>query len=179
MIRWMKLFNNMLVENRIRTYLNSIYVDDQSWAGRALRAGVRWDNNTREMRWRVEWEGEDKERGEKSDIRTFRELRRMGNSIDDDIVMIEDVPSANEDDKLPVLDTKMWVEETDIEGEGKKGKVEQIRYELYEKPMVSRLVTMERSSLPLKTKLTVLAQEIVRWRRNSYRGRRGERWKHV
>ena len=31
--------------------------------------------------------------------------------------------------------------------------------------MVSRLVTMERSSLPLKTKITVLAQEIVRWKK--------------
>ena len=85
MIRWMKKFNNLLLENRIRTYLNSVYVDDQSWAGRALREGVRWDKKKREMRWRVEWEGEDREKGEKNDIRSFRELREMGNSIDEDI----------------------------------------------------------------------------------------------
>ena len=36
--------------------------------------------------------------------------------------------------------------------------------------MVSRLVTMERSSLPIKTKITLLAQEVVRWKRNTYRG---------
>ena len=35
--------------------------------------------------------------------------------------------------------------------------------------MVSRLVTMESSSLPTKTKITVLAQEVVRWRRNTDR----------
>ena len=58
-----------------------------------------------------------------------------------------------------------------MEGEGEEGKqVEQIRYELFEKPMVSRLVTMERSSIPIKTKITVLAQEVVRWKKNSYRG---------
>ena len=40
--------------------------------------------------------------------------------------------------------------------------------------MVSRMVTTERSSLPMKTKLTVLSQEIVRWKRNTQRveGRR-------
>ena len=66
----------------------------------------------------------------------------------------------------------MWVEQEKIEGGvgNREGMVEQIKFELYEKPMVSRLVTMERSSLPLKTKLTVLAQEIVRWRRNCSRG---------
>ena len=56
----------------------------------------------------------------------------MGNSIDEDIRMIEDVPSQNKDNKLPVLDTKMWVEEVKIERGGKEGKVEQIRYELYD-----------------------------------------------
>ena len=74
----------------------------------------------------------------------------------------------NRDGKLPILDTKMWVERTGGGGE------EQIRYELYEKPMVSRLVTMERSSLPQKTKLTVLSQEIVRWKRNTFRGENRE-----
>ena len=88
----------------------------------------------------------------------------MGNTIDSDIRMKEDVPSLNGDGKLPILDTKMRVEK---EGEGG---TEQIRYELFEKPMVSRLVTMERSSLPIKTKITVLAQEVVRWKKNSYRG---------
>ena len=88
----------------------------------------------------------------------------MGNEIDSDIKMKEDVPGANSDGKLPILDTKMWVERV---GEGE---TQQIMYELYEKPMVSRLVTMERSSLPIKTKITVLSQEVVRWMRNSHQG---------
>ena len=76
--------------------------------------------------------------------------------------MKEDIPSKHEDKKLPVLDTKVWVEKT--------GDKEEIRHELYEKPMVSRLVTMEQSSLPTKVKMQVLAQEVVRWRRNTYVG---------
>ena len=165
MIVWMKTFNRMLAENRITTFMNVIYVDDQSWAGRALRRGVRWDTCMSKMRWTKEWEDDDVVLGEKSDKRTFRQLRRMGNTIESDIKMKEDTPSENEDGKLPVLDTKMWVER-----EGGDDGLEQIRYELYEKPMVSRMVTMERSSLPMKTKITVLSQEIVRWKRNTYRG---------
>ena len=87
----------------------------------------------------------------------------MGNTISKDIRMKEDVPSENSDGKLPILDTKMWVERG-VDG------LEQIRYELYEKPMVSRVMTMERSSLPIKTKITVLSQEVVRWKRNTWRG---------
>ena len=31
-------------------------------------------------------------------------------------------------------------------------------------------MTMERSSLPIKTKITVLSREIVRWKKNTWRG---------
>ena len=149
--------------------MNAVYVDDQSWAGRALRRGVRWNGGSMSMRWDSMWERDDDSKNEMADVRTFRELRKMGNTISSDIRMKEDVPSSNPDGKLPVLDKKMWVER------GEEDSIEQIRYELYEKPMVSRLVTMERSSLPIKTKITVLSQEIVRWKRNTWRGEKREK----
>ena len=76
------------------------------------------------MKWRVEWERQDIDSREGEDIRTLRQLRIMGNTIDSDIKMKEDVPSLNGDGKLPILDTKMWVET------GEEGRVPQIRYEL-------------------------------------------------
>ena len=145
----MREFNSLLVVNKVKTYMNTVYVDDQSWAGRALRRGVRWDMETRLMLWKEEWEREDETRGESGDKRTFRELRVMGNTISNDIKMKEDVPSENLDGKLPVLDTKMWVERGDDN-------------------VVSHLVTMKRSSLPIKIKITVLSQEYVRWKRNTW-----------
>ena len=51
MIRWMKKFNSLTQVNNIRTYLNIIFVDDHSWAGRALRRGVRWDPEGKNMKW--------------------------------------------------------------------------------------------------------------------------------
>ena len=163
MIFWMRTFNTMLEKNGLRTYLNIVYVDDQNWAGKALKIGVRWDEAAREMRWERKWEEDDIEKREKNDKRTMRELRKMANSIEKDIKMKEDYPSKNEDCKLPMLDTKMWVEKLGDGGE-------QIRHVLYEKPMVSRLVTMEKSSLPTRVKMTVLSQEIIRWKRNTHLG---------
>ena len=122
----MRSFNVMLEKNSLKTYLNIVYVDDQNWAGKALRKGVRWDRDKGEMRWKNEWEVEDIENKEKNDKRTMRELRNMANSIEKDIKMKEDYPSKNKDCKLPMLDTKMWVEKTE-------SGVEQIRHELYEK----------------------------------------------
>ena len=110
MIDWMKRFNGLLKINCVKTYMNVVFVDDQSWAGRALRRGTRWDSKEGKMRWSVEWEREDEDMSEKADKRTFRELRKMGNSLSSDIRMKEDTSSENEDGKLPILDTKMWVE---------------------------------------------------------------------
>ena len=91
----------------------------------------------------------------------------MANSIEKDIKMKEDVGSNYEDGMLPMLDVKMWV------GESKSGGKE-IKYRFYEKPMVSKIVLMERSSLPIKTKIQILVQEVVRRKRNTHPGERKE-----
>ena len=78
----------------------------------------------------------------------------MANTIERDIRMKEDVASNHASKKLPMLDVQMWTQNN------------RIRYSFYEKPMVSRLVIMEKSALPMKVKIQILAQEVVRRRRN-------------
>jgi len=56
----------------------------------------------------------------------------------------------------------------------KNGGGSEIKYRFYEKTMVSKIVLMERSSLPIKTKIQILVQEIVRRRRNTYPGEETE-----
>ena len=68
----------------------------------------------------------------------MREVRLMANSIEDDIQLTVDVPCENEDNKLPVLDLKMWVEERELENG--TGKYEIVLHEFYEKPMASKFV---------------------------------------
>ena len=110
------------------------------------------------MVWRKSWEDEDKEKDEPKDKRTLRELRKMANSLESDIRMKEGAASNHATGKLPMLDVQMWVE---------NGK---IAYSFYEKPMVLQLVMMENSALPVKVKIQVLAQEVVRRRRNTHKG---------
>ena len=55
-----------------------------------------------------------------------------------------DIPSDNEDNKLPVLDLKMWVEEHRDDEEV----YSQLMHEFYEKTMVSDLMIMKESALP-------------------------------
>ena len=57
----------------------------------------------------------------------------------------------------------MWVEDN------------KILYQFYEKPMVSKLVIMEQSALSTKVKIQVLAQEVVRRRRNTHMGEKREK----
>ena len=56
MISWMKTFNGMLESNKIKTFMNIIYVDAQSWTGRALRKGTGWDPKKGKMGWSEEWD---------------------------------------------------------------------------------------------------------------------------
>ena len=44
-----------------------------------------------------------------------------------------------------------------------------LRWEYYEKPMVSRYIVREEGALPTRMKLTVLAQEVIRRERNTSR----------
>ena len=41
----------------------------------------------------------------------MREILKMANTIEPDIEVTADIPSENEEGKLPVLDLKMWVEQ--------------------------------------------------------------------
>ena len=135
-----------------------------------MEKGRRW--NGKWMEWRKEWKEEDMEKGEEDDLRMMREVVAMGNTLEKDIQLTMDIPSANKDKKLPVLDLKMWIEAR--EGEGGE-KYEEVMYEFYEKSMVSQRVIGKSSALPERVKCTTLAQEVIRILRNTSERIRKER----
>ena len=65
-----------------------------------------------------------------------------------------DYPSNYPDGKIPMLDVKMWIEE------GESG--QKIMYEHYEKEMATKAVINAKSAISMKTKRTILAQEMLR-----------------
>ena len=62
--------------------------------------------------------------------------------------MTKEVPSENEDRKLPVLDLKTWVEKVEIEG----GERHQILHEFYMKKVSSRAIIHRKAALSMKNK---------------------------
>ena len=78
----------------------------------------------------------------------------MGNSLSGMIQLTGDCPSANENGKMPLLNTQVWVEEN------------KLLHENYRKPMANPLTMLAMSAMPSKMKRTVLTQEVVRIRRN-------------
>ena len=83
------------------------------------------------------------------DIRTAREVAKMGSSISDMIQLTWDSPSNNINGKMAMLNTEVWVE-------GNK-----VLYEHFRKPMANDLLMMEISAMPAKIKRATLAQKVV------------------
>ena len=164
MNRWNTRFKELAIQNEITIYLNKTYVDDQNLLMEALEMGKRWTGE--KMEWRSDWEKEDKEANEKDDKRTMRQIRLMANSILPYIQMKEEVASDCPEEKLPMLDFKVWKEEEKGEKDEKKTI---IKHEFYEKPMASKLVMMNKSALPHRMKVTSLSQEVVRRLKNTAR----------
>ena len=98
---------------------------------------------------------EEEDREVPADIRTMREMVKMGSSLDSMIQLTGDCPSSNENGKMPLLDTQVWVE-------GNK-----VQYEHYRKPVSNQLLMLEMSAMPAGMKRTVLTQEVVRVRKNT------------
>ena len=69
--------------------------------------------------------------------------------------MEEDFPSRNKDQKLPILDLKVWVRDDNV-----------IMHEFYRKSMACRTLIMGRSAMPRSMKRSVLTQEGIRILRN-------------
>ena len=74
----------------------------------------------------------------------------IANSLEDDITLTFDSPSLNVDDKMPVLDLKLWCQ----------GKY--VQYVFYEKEMTSSKTIGRQSALPWTTKKISLAGEVTR-----------------
>ena len=92
------------------------------------------------------------------DLRTMREVVRMGNTIDPMIQLTGDCPSCNDSGKMPVLDLQIWTQ-GDL-----------VLYEHYRKPMANKLLMLEMSALPAAMKRTAMTQEVVRIMRNTRPG---------
>jgi len=84
------------------------------------------------------------------DKTTMQEVQHVANAIHPSIRVTIDYPSNHVDGKLPVLDTKQWIENG------------RLMHTYYCKPMSSKHVVMETSALPEKMRTNILIADLLR-----------------
>ena len=137
-----KKYLKLLKKLDIREEIFDRYVDDELEGLAAIEPGVRFEGGELVM-------DEDKIEEDQllaDDERTFRLLRDIGNSIFDCIQFTIDVPSLNENGKLPVLDVNLEVVD---------GKIE---HGFFKKPCTSEIVIPYTSAHSRKMKMSVLVR---------------------
>jgi hypothetical protein len=130
------------------------YVDDINKYMKVTEAGLRYVDGALVHTE----EAAEEDEGVPADLRTFRLLQQIGNDIHPNIQLEVDVPSNYDDEKLPILDLKVWIEEVETEN----GKELKIVHKHYTKPMANKYVIRSDAAMSMKNKRTILTQMCLR-----------------
>ena len=150
MVWWDKQLVEKLQEVNVDLRLHERYVDDTNVAMEQTQVGARYEGG----RMVVTEETIREDEGIPDDKRTMTLLQSVANTIHPSIRMTIDYPSKYIDCKVPMLDLKIWIEVVD-------GRA-RVLYEHYEKEMATKAVVHAKSAIPMKTKRTILTQEMLR-----------------
>ena len=151
---WDGQLKGRLADIGILLKLYERYVDDIVIAMKAIAEGARYRDG--EI-WITE-ETREMDRVVPRDKRTFEFVRAVANTIHPSIQVKVDVPSDHEDQKLPALDLKVWIDEVAV-GDSFKRK---IIHEHYVKDIASKYVIEEQSAMPIHKKRQILTQMCLR-----------------
>jgi hypothetical protein len=154
MLEWDKLFLKKVDEMGIKLDLYKRYVDDIVIVLNTIANGWWFSEESKAMAY-------DKDRVDldSDELRTFKILQAIANTIHEEIQMTVDVPGEHRNQKLPVLDLNMWIE-TDAEGR------QRICHTFYKKDVSSPFTILQRSAMSMNTKRTAHFQEAIRRLRN-------------
>ena len=130
------------------------YVDDINTGLRATEVGARCV----EGELKVTEEAKQEDVGIEADLRTFKVVQSIGNSIHPSIQVEVDVPSNYPDRRVPILDLKVGKEKVRTAN----GEVWKIVHKHYMKPMANKFVIRSDAAMAMKTKRTVLTQMCLR-----------------
>ena len=88
---------------------------------------------------------------EVEDKTVMERIKSIGNEIHQSIQLEDDYPSKYSDRKVPILDVKVWIDDSN-----------RVLHEYYSKPVSSKFVVHNDSAMPLRDKRTVLTQDLLR-----------------
>lgn len=150
MIWWDRSLISRLTGLGIELRMCKRYVDDVNLAMNELPLGTRYSNGTVS----IDDGAIEEDLHVPGDKRTMDIVKAIGNSVHPSIQLEVDVPSNHPDNRMPILDLKVWVETTDG--------VTKIVHEYYAKEVSSNAVIHAQSALSWQVKRSVLSQEVLR-----------------
>ena len=161
MVWWDRQFKIRMDENGLGLRMYKRYVDDINVIVNATRPGLKFVDSV--GRVVLDESVVEQERAVKADRRCMALVQKIGNSIHPSIQLEVDFPSKHDDDKLPILDLKVWVEMRRQQDRGEEeSEVNVVLHEFYSKDVASKCVINARSALSWSCKRTILTQEVLR-----------------
>ena len=147
MIWWNGELRRKLVQIGVVVHMKKCYVDDVNYGLLPTPPGATYVNGE----LHIEEAMVVQDSAVPADERTMKIVTAVGNSIHESTQLEYDCPSMHDDGKMPILDLKVWVNETNV-----------IKHEFYAKDVSSKSVIHRNSALPDTVKRTVLSQEALR-----------------
>ena len=155
------------------------YVDDCVSILKKMRLGTRYLND--KLEWRESWEQEDKEQNVTEEANTLKQFASIASSMIKCLNFTHDAPEANENGRMPVLDTEMWLgkepkipgipkdmlQEMDALEEKKGSPCRVVLYNFYKKTISNKIPNLESSASPIGQKMATVSQEITRRLKNT------------
>ena len=141
---WDKHFLQKLHQLKYEVHMYKRYVDDINICLEAI------EEENIEGIIQLDREEQNMEKDEK----TFTRLSTLANDITESIKVEMDYPTKNGDNKIPILDLKVWIEKVDDNFK--------IVYEHYVKPVASKYVINHSSALSLSNKRKILTQQCLK-----------------
>lgn len=136
------------------------YVDDANVAVIPPKQEVRCVINRLNQNQEENSQPQEDHTNKKRDKIVAELLRNIADSIVPMLQFEEDVQSNHTDNKLPILDLKVWTEAKDEEG------IKVIRHEFYRKPMANQATLKANTAYPTSQIRAIMVEEVMRRLRN-------------
>ena len=147
---WYEEYRKILNVSNVRELLGGIYVDDGRAIVRKLELGTRFNEEKRKFITTKECKEIDELAEESRENLTEREFRKMMNTINNDLEFTTETEKDFQNSRLPTLSFELWSTENGL------------AHSYFEKEMRSQVLTVKRSSMPEKSKFSILVNELNR-----------------
>ena len=148
MVWWDREFKARVERLGIPLYMYKRYVDDINVIVGAVEPGAKIAGGM----LTIDEESKAQDSHRNKDEMCMELLKEVGNGIHKSIQIEVDYPSRHEDNLMPILDLKVWIDRKNVIMNGKDCTVNVVLHEFYAKEVSSKMMLSSRSALPMKVK---------------------------